>query len=196
MRRGEVVGLKWSDLELATKRLSIQRTLQCVAGQPVGFGVKTRTSRLCIDLDQAPSASSSGGDDGSAATDFPCDGGDWMFCNTTSRFLNPESLSQLFARIVKRSPVPAIRLHDCDTPTPRRSSPPGCRSRSSANASATPPRVHDEDLPACDARHERRRGRPVRNPHRYRHPVDAYQPHRRETPGHRLGASGAGRRRR
>jgi integrase len=52
MRRGEVVGLKWSDLELATKRLSIQRTLQCVAGQPVGFGVKTRTSRLCIDLDQ------------------------------------------------------------------------------------------------------------------------------------------------
>lgn len=39
-----------------------------------------------------------------------------MFCNTTSRFLNPESLSQLFARIVKRSPVPAIRLHDCDTP--------------------------------------------------------------------------------
>jgi len=51
MRRGEVVGLKWSDLDPNTKRLSIQRTLQCIAGQPVEFGVKTRTSRRCIDLD-------------------------------------------------------------------------------------------------------------------------------------------------
>jgi integrase len=197
MRRGEVVGLKWSDLDLATKRLSIQRTPQRVAGQPVEFGVKIRTSRRCFDLDQAPSASSSGGDDGCAATDFPCDGGDWMFCNTASRFLNPESLSQLFARIVKRSPVPAIRLHDCDTPHASLLIAAGVPIKVvSERLGPLRPRVHDEDLPARDARHERRRGRPVRHPHRYRHPVDVDQRHRRETPGHRLGASGAGRRRR
>jgi len=51
MRRGEVVGLKWSDLDTSTRRLSIQRTLQCVGGRPVEFGVKTRHSRRCIDLD-------------------------------------------------------------------------------------------------------------------------------------------------
>ncbi len=32
MRRGEVVGLKWSDLDVTNKRLSVQRTLQRVAG--------------------------------------------------------------------------------------------------------------------------------------------------------------------
>jgi integrase len=35
-----------------------------------------------------------------------------MFCNATGRFLNPESLSQLFDRIVQRAPVPRIRFHD------------------------------------------------------------------------------------
>lgn len=51
MRRGEVAGLKWSDLDTATNRLSISRTLQSLAGQPVEFPVKTRASRRCIDLD-------------------------------------------------------------------------------------------------------------------------------------------------
>ena len=45
MRRGEIVGLKWSDLDRPTSRLSISRTLQNVGGRPVEFGVKTRTSR-------------------------------------------------------------------------------------------------------------------------------------------------------
>ena len=53
MRRGEVVGLTWSDLDPKAKRVSIQRTLQCVGGRPVEFGVKTRTSRRCIDLEPA-----------------------------------------------------------------------------------------------------------------------------------------------
>ena len=35
-----------------------------------------------------------------------------MFCNSAGRFLNPESISQLFARIVRRSDLPAIRFHD------------------------------------------------------------------------------------
>jgi integrase len=35
-----------------------------------------------------------------------------MFCNHTGRFLNPESLSQLFDRIVQCSHVPRIRFHD------------------------------------------------------------------------------------
>ena len=50
MRRGEVAGLKWSDLDRPNQRLSISRTLQSLAGQPIEFPVKTRTSRRCIDL--------------------------------------------------------------------------------------------------------------------------------------------------
>ena len=35
-----------------------------------------------------------------------------MFCNTTGRFLNPESISQLFARVLQRIDVPRVRFHD------------------------------------------------------------------------------------
>jgi integrase len=35
-----------------------------------------------------------------------------MFCNTAGRFLNPESISQLFDRIVQRSGLPRARFHD------------------------------------------------------------------------------------
>jgi len=35
-----------------------------------------------------------------------------MFCNNAGRFLNPESLSQLFDRTVRRTDLPRIRFHD------------------------------------------------------------------------------------
>jgi integrase len=85
MRRGEVAGLRWSDLDLANQRLSISRTLQSVAGQPVEFPVKTRTSRRCIDLDDATfdvlarwrRRLSRGG--------LPHGADDWMFLNSAGR---------------------------------------------------------------------------------------------------------------
>ncbi len=48
MRRGEIVGLKWSDLNIAHSRLSVSRTLQTVGGRPVEFAPKTRTSRRSV----------------------------------------------------------------------------------------------------------------------------------------------------
>lgn len=57
--------------------------------------------------------------------------GDWMFCNPAGRYLNPQSLSQLFARLNARSVVPKIRMHDRGTPMHRCSSRRARRSRSS-----------------------------------------------------------------
>jgi integrase len=113
MRRGEVVGLKWYDLDRSTKRLSISRTLQSVAGRPVEFDVKTRTSRRCIDIDDHTMWVLAQWrrklyHDGLAHGDD-----DWVFLNTSGRFLNPESVSQLFDRVVKSAPaLPRIRFHD------------------------------------------------------------------------------------
>lgn len=112
MRRGEIVGLKWGDLDPGSRRLSIHRTLQNMGGRPVEFGAKTRTSRRSVELDETT------GDvlrrwrrrlhhDG-----LPHDPDDWIFCNTAGRFLNPDSVSQLFSRIVARSGLPRIRFHD------------------------------------------------------------------------------------
>lgn len=38
MRRGEIVRLKWSDLDPVRSRLAISRSIQNVGGQPVEFG--------------------------------------------------------------------------------------------------------------------------------------------------------------
>lgn len=112
MRRGEVVGLKWSDLDIAAKRVSIVRTMQCVGGQPVEFGVKTRTSRRCIDLDGTTIAHLQAWQRRLREDGLGCGRDDWMFCNTTARFLNPQSLSQLFNRITTAAGLPRIRFHD------------------------------------------------------------------------------------
>jgi len=37
---------------------------------------------------------------------------DWMFPNATGAFLHPESISQLFDRIVARTGLSRIRFHD------------------------------------------------------------------------------------
>jgi integrase len=112
MRRGEVVGLKWSDLDRSTSRLSISRTLQNVGGRPVEFGVKTRSSRRTVDLDEQTVRQLDRWRRQLRCEGLPHGPDDWMFCNNAGRFLNPESVSQLFDRIVRRTELPRIRLHD------------------------------------------------------------------------------------
>jgi integrase len=113
MRRGEVAGLKWSDLDRANQRLSISRTLQSIAGQPVEFPVKTRTSRRCIDLDDATMDVLARWRRRLARDGLPHGADDWMFVNTAGRFVNPESISQLFDRIQRAMPdLTRIRFHD------------------------------------------------------------------------------------
>ncbi|MGH9280433.1 MAG: site-specific integrase [Acidimicrobiales bacterium] len=59
-------------------------------------------------------ATSTGGQSASSASgvERPDGSHDWMFCNSAGRCLNPESVSQLFDRIVRRNDVPRIRFHD------------------------------------------------------------------------------------
>ena len=112
MRRGEIVGLKWSDLSVAHSRLSVSRTLQNVGGRPVEFAPKTRTSRRSVEIDRATLDELRRWRRQLRRDGLPCGPDDWMFCNTTGRLLNPESISQLFDRIVQRTDIPRIRFHD------------------------------------------------------------------------------------
>jgi integrase len=113
MRRGEVAGLKWSDLDRANQRLSISRTLQSLAGQPVEFPVKTRTSRRCIDLDDKTMDVLARWRRRLSRDGLPHDADDWMFVNPSGRFVNPESISQLFGRLQGGLPeLTRIRFHD------------------------------------------------------------------------------------
>lgn len=112
MRRGELVGLKWSDLGRTSSRLSIARTLQNLGGRPVEFGCKTRTSRRTVELDENTLRQLERWRGRLRRDGLPHGQDDWMFCNAAGRFLNPESVSQLFERVVRSADLPRIRFHD------------------------------------------------------------------------------------
>jgi integrase len=112
LRRGELVGLKWSDLDDSSGPLSISRTLQCVAGRPIEFGVKTKSSRRTVDLDHNSIAVLDRWHRRLRRDGLPHGLDDWMFPNAKGAFLHPESISQLFDRIVARTGLSRIRFHD------------------------------------------------------------------------------------
>ena len=163
MRRGEIAGLKWADLDRSTTRVSVRRTVQSLAGRPVEFDVKTRTSRRCIDLDPATITELDRWRRRLRLDDLPHGPDDWMFCNRRGRFLNPESLSQLFDRIVDAASCPGSGSTTCATPMPRYSSPTACHQGGVRTPRSRPPGVHDAHLPAPPSRHERHRRRAVRH---------------------------------
>jgi integrase len=122
---------------------------------------------------------------------------DWIFRNPAGRPINPDSLSQLFDRIVRARELPRISIH-------------GLRHTHASLlvAARTPIKVVSERLghahpgftmathqhlipgmSAAAAQQFRRLGGRGR-------PVDVYRPERRESAGHRVDRPTAGRRRR
>ena len=198
MRRGEVVGLKWSDLDRESRRLSIARTLQNVAGNPVKFDVKTRTSRRCVDLDGTTMDVLKQWRRRLYRNALPHGTDDWMFLNTSGRFLNPESVTQLFDPDRQANtdgaahPISRLAPHACVT------SDHGGRTHQGRQRAPRPrsPRLHDAHLSAPASWHERGRRRSARGSDPSRQRVDVYRLDLEETPGQRLVAERAGRRRR
>jgi integrase len=58
MRRGEVLGLRWGDLDLDARRVSVHRTLIAIAYETAESTVKTRHSRRSSTSPTTPSRSS------------------------------------------------------------------------------------------------------------------------------------------
>ena len=112
MRRGEIAGLRWGDWNPGLHQLSISRTRQALTGRSTEFATKTRTSRRCLELDANTEdvlecwRGRQRNDGHRIGTRDP------MFTNTGGEPLHPESISQLFTRIVARSDLPHIRFHD------------------------------------------------------------------------------------
>lgn len=114
LRRSELLGLQWADLDVAKKRLSINRGLVAVGYELHESRGKTDNSRRCINLDPTTLAVLAGWRAMQAAEQAAVriNGDDRMFTNPGGGPVHPHTLSQTFDRIVRRAPVPVIRLHD------------------------------------------------------------------------------------
>lgn len=114
MRRGEVLGLRWRDLDLDAGRVSVRQALVSVAYKVSISDVKTGTSRRTIDIGDEVvqvlwdwyKTRTEERDGTIPAAD------DLVFVKADGTSMHPDIFSQLFDRTVAKIDVPAISLHD------------------------------------------------------------------------------------
>lgn len=116
MRRGEVVALRWSDVDLAHHRLTVNQSASVIRGEEVVDTPKTRRSRRVIDLD--PDTVTLLKQHRARQREFflmvgvTATASDRVFTNEVGDPLRPASVGQAFRRLVGAAGVPVIRLHD------------------------------------------------------------------------------------
>ena len=114
MRRNEVLGLKWDDIDFQKKTISLNRGLVAVGYELHETRGKTRNARRPIDLGATTLALLAGWRAHQTA-EFAAVGVDdagWVFADGDGEPIHPHALSQAFERITRRAGVPVIRLHD------------------------------------------------------------------------------------
>jgi integrase len=116
MRRGEVLGLRWPDVDLAASRLAVVQTVTTVNDKIVVTPPKTPRSRRSVSLDpvtvvaleQCRLAQKR---ERLAAGSLWSDES-WVFTDEIGRPVHPTSFSRLFERSAAKADLPPIRLHD------------------------------------------------------------------------------------
>jgi integrase len=114
MRRSELLGLRWDDVDLQKNRVSVNRGLVAVAYKLRESRGKTANSRRAIDLDATTIYVLKAWREWQKAEQDAAgvESEGWMFTNSDGKPVHPHSISQTFERIANRAGVPRIRLHD------------------------------------------------------------------------------------
>jgi integrase len=116
MRRGEVLGLRWSNVDLDAARLQVNQSLTVVKQELVWAPPKTARSRRSLSLDDATVAAvrqhRRRQNEARLALDDSWADNDLVFCDEAGRELHPDRFSRAFTSAAKRAGVRVIRLHD------------------------------------------------------------------------------------
>jgi integrase len=117
LRRGEALGLRWSDVDLVEGRLAVRQTLLAVNNH-LQFGEpKTQRSRRTVDLDAATVAVLKA--HRKAQLEERAEAGlgrpkadALVFTDDQGEPLHPNVVTRTFAKLIIQAGVPRIRLHD------------------------------------------------------------------------------------
>jgi integrase len=116
MRRGELAGLRWTDLDLETGRLHVAQTRVSVGYEVVTTTPKSTSSDRAIGLDPATVAALKAWKNQQTKERLAWGPG-WtdtglVFGKEDGTAHHPQRITQAFARKVKAAELPPIRLHD------------------------------------------------------------------------------------
>ena len=116
MRRGEAIGLRWSDVDLENGRLSVRRALIPINREVVVSEPKTIKGRRVIALDpgtvEVLKGQASRQLDEQKKWDEAWVETGLVFTLENGAALDPESVSRYWRQAVKKAMLPTIRLHD------------------------------------------------------------------------------------
>jgi len=117
MRRGEICGLRWRDVDFDAARLSVRQTLNSVEYGLVFGEPKSARSRRSVPLPDLSIEHLRRQQERQAGWREVIGRGwpdhDLVFTYEDSRPVHPDALSDSFKRMVKSSGLRRIRLHDC-----------------------------------------------------------------------------------
>ncbi|MDP8929660.1 MAG: site-specific integrase [Actinomycetota bacterium] len=116
MRRGEVLGLRWTDIDLDVRRLSVRQAVIVVDSKPVVSQTKTAKGRRSLALDEGTISTLRSHRArqlqerlswGAAWTDLGL-----VFAQENGQPVHPTAFTKRFQRLVRYVGLPGIRLHD------------------------------------------------------------------------------------
>ena len=105
LRRGELLGLKWEDIDLDRGNLRVKRQIARIDGEIVEAPLKTKNAYRTLPLaedtvdvlqQQKKKAGSS----------------PWVFPSPTGGPISPDSVLHMLHRVLKRAGLPRVRFHD------------------------------------------------------------------------------------
>ena len=105
LRRGELLGLKWTDIDLDRGVLKIQRAISRQNGKVVEAPLKTKNAYRTLPL-------SADAIDVLKAQKNKVGSSEWVFPSPTGGPMSPDSVLHMLQRVLKRAGLPRIRFHD------------------------------------------------------------------------------------
>jgi integrase len=114
-RRGELLGLRWKDVDLDASQVRVRRALSVVDGVVRLLGTKTSQART---LSIGASVVCALQRRRCEQADHRATAGEWhdrwglVFTDADGRHLHPMDVTMEFRRVVRSAPVPVIRMHD------------------------------------------------------------------------------------
>ena len=105
MRRGELIALRWEDIDFESKKLHVRHSIVAVQGVPEMKGPKTEAGKRDIALSDKIIQLLL-----QRRQEFP--NTEYVVCQPDGKPYTPDAFSRKFQRFLQRNHLPHIRLHD------------------------------------------------------------------------------------
>ena len=105
LRRGELLGLKWEDIDLEHGDLRVRRQIARINGRVVEVPLKTKNAYRTLPL--AENTVSILKEQKKKVGSSP-----WVFPSATGGPISPDSVLHMLHRVLKRAGLPRVRFHD------------------------------------------------------------------------------------